>query len=123
MSKVKLNIWGRPFELSVVYDKCSGEEILDSQKAAVQTFLDAAPYDQAKGKIEKYVVQHSNGLLQDTIDNLFKYIMPKTIYVLRNSKLGDVAILCNFKFDMEHGLALIFNKGTLKSIDAQDAVL
>lgn len=124
MSKVKLEIWGRTFELSVIYDKCTGEEILESQKSAAEVFFEAAPYDQAKSKVEKYIAkQNKDKLPQTGVDNIFKYVMPKSIYVLRDSKVGDVAILCNYKFDMEHGLALIFSKGTLKSIDAQDSVL
>ena len=124
MSKVKIPIWGRSFELSVIYDKCSGEEVLDSQRDAIEDFLEDCPADQAKSKVEEYVINHAGAKLpQANIDNIFKYVMPKSIYVLRNSKLGDVAILCNYKFDMEHGLAIIFGKGKLKAIDAQDAVL
>lgn len=124
MSKVKVSIWGRPFELSVIYDKCAGEEVLDSQREAVEAFLGDCPVDRAKSKVEEYVINHAGAKLsQANIDNIFKYVMPKSIYVLRNSKLGDVAILCNYKFDMEHGLAIIFGKGKLKAIDAQDAVL
>lgn len=124
MSKVKISIWGRPFELSVIYDKCSGEEVLDSQREAVEAFLGDCPVDRAKSRVEEYVINHAGAKLsQANIDNIFKYVMPKSIYVPRNSKIGDVAILCNYKFDMEHGLAIIFGKGKLKAIDAQDTVL
>jgi len=124
MSKVKLSIWGRSFELGVIYDKCSGEEVLDSQRDAVEAFMEKCPADQAKSKVEAYVMKHAGDkFTQTNVDNIFKYVMPKTIYAPRDSKIGDVALLCNYKFDMEHGLAIIFSKGKLKAIDSQDAVL
>lgn len=36
---------------------------------------------------------------------------------------GLAAILCNYRFDMEHGLAVLFENGTYKSVGSQDTVL
>ena len=58
-----------------------------------------------------------------TVDNIFKYVMPKNIYVPRNLKKRVVAIMCNYKFDTEHGIAVVFENEQFKEIGAQDIAL
>lgn len=56
------------------------------------------------------------------IDNIFKYIMPKSIFVPRTEQ-KEVAIICNYKYDMEHGIAIVFENERLKEIGMQDIIL
>ncbi len=72
---------------------------------------------------KKYVIK--NGLKDmgmDSVDNIFKYVIPKTISVPK-AKKRVVAIMCNFKFDMEHGMAIVFEDEKIKKIGPQDIVL
>ena len=48
--------------------------------------------------------------------------MPKSIYVPRAEK-KIVAIICNYKFDIENGIAIVFENGTLKKIGPQEIIL
>ena len=91
MSKCKITIWDRAFDLSVVYECYAGEEVLESQKEA--------------------------------FENIFKYVMPKSIFVPHTKKHRIAAIMCNYKFDMEHGIAVVFENGKLKKVGTQDIVL
>ena len=100
MSKCKITIWDRAFDLSVVYECYAGEEILESQREAF-----------------------AGQLKDDGIENIFKYVMPKSIFVPHTKKHRIAAIMCNYKFDMEHGIAVVFENGKLKKVGTQDIVL
>lgn len=50
-------------------------------------------------------------------------VMPESIFVPHSKKHRTVAIMCNYKFDMEHGLAVVFENGLFKKVGPQDIVL
>ena len=124
MNKVRTQIWGREFELPVIIKQFKGKEITDTQKEAVERLeqnLDI--FNLAKDEVEKYIID--SGLKEkgiNEIDNIFKYVIPKSISVPK-SKKRVLALMCNFKFDMEHGLAIIFEDEKLKEVGPQDLVL
>ncbi len=124
MNKIKMNIWGRDFDLPVMIKQFKGKDITDEQNDAVEKFESSEKMvNAAKDEVEKYIIK--NGLKDagvDSVDNIFKYVIPKTISVPK-SKKRIVAIMCNFKFDMEHGLAIVFEDEKLKKIGPQDIVL
>ena len=124
MNKVKLNIWGRDFDLPVMIKQFKGKDITDEQKNALESFKTCEKaINAAKDDVEKYILK--NGLRDtgmDSVDNIFKYVIPKSISVPR-SKNRTVAIMCNYKFDMEHGLAIILENEKFKRIGPQDVVL
>ena len=59
----------------------------------------------------------------DKIENIFKYVMPKEIFVPHTEKHRNVAIMCNYKFDIEHGIAVLFENGQFKKVGPQDIAL
>lgn len=128
-----VTIWGRPFDLDIVFDCFDDEEILDNQREALSEFLDALKADdlqkpncveQAKPAVEKYCVDNSEGELEGAgVDNIFRYVIPTGIYVVRSEKDHEVALMCNFRFDLEHGMAIVFKNLKLSEIGPQDIVL
>ena len=48
--------------------------------------------------------------------------MPESLFVPRTEK-KTIAIMCNYKFDKEHGIAVVFEEGRLKEIGSQDIIL
>ena len=124
MNKIKMNIWGRDFDLPVMIKQFKGKDITDEQNDAVEKFESSEKMvNAAKDEVEKYIIK--NGLKDagvDSVDNIFKYVISKTIAVPK-SKKRIVAIMCNFKFDMEHGLAIVFEDEKFKKIGPQDIVL
>ncbi len=124
MNKVRTQIWGREFELPVIIKQFKGKEITDTQKEAVERLeqnLDI--FNLAKDEVEKYIID--SGLKEkgiNEIDNIFKYVIPKSISVPK-SKKRVLALMCNFKFDMEHGLSIIFENEKLKEVGSQDLIL
>lgn len=124
MNKVKVNLWGREFELFISYSCYPGEEVTDIQKNAVEVFCNNTnSVDKMLDELKKYVEKTSEAAVKSNeIDNIFKYVMPKSIFVPRsNNKV--VAIICNYKFDMENGIAVVFDSGKFKEIGTQDIII
>lgn len=55
--------------------------------------------------------------------NIFKYVVPKAIFIKRDHQKHIFALMCHFKLDMEHGLALVFQENKLVKIGAEDIIL
>ena len=121
---IKINIYGRKFELNIRYQKYTGEEIIESQYDAVSKFKHAN-IDSSLDKVKKFIIKDSKDYGDhpiDSIDNIFKYIKPKYLFVPRDDK-GIVAIMCDYKIDLEHGLAIVFKNGSYTNVGTQDIIL
>ena len=98
MNKIKMNIWGRDFDLPVMIKQFKGKEITDIQKDAVEKFTSCEKVvNEAKNDVEKYVIK--NGLKDmgmDSVDNIFKYVIPKTISVPKAKKRVVAIVLLLF---------------------------
>lgn len=123
--KIKVTIWGRELELGITYDCYSGEEILDSQKDAVKAFIkEANSIDNALDRVKDYCLSmNKEEIGSSTIDNIFKYVAPKYLYVVRNKEKHVISIMCNYKFDMENGIAVVFENEQFSKIGKQDIIL
>lgn len=124
MNSMNINIWGRDFELPVIIKQFKGKEIIDTQKEAEAEFRVCGNIvNTVKSEVEKYILENGlkeNGITE--IDNIFKYVIPKSILIPK-TKERVVAVMCNYKFDMEHGLAIVFENEKLKDIGPQDIIL
>lgn len=125
MNKEKMTIWGRAFELEIKYDCYTGEEIEDIQKEAVSSFLKSQKaVDGSLENVRDYCLKHHRAEIgSDVIENIFRYVAPKYLYVVRNPEKRIVAIMCNYKFDPEHGIAVVFENEKFSKIGQQDIVL
>lgn len=123
MSKSVLKIWGREFELNVVFECYPGEEVLESQRTALEQFCSTDAIDEALDYAKTYVKNTATSLVDSTVDNIFKYVMPKSIYVPHDKNAAKIAIMCNYRFDAEHGIAVVFENGKFKEIGTQDIIL
>ena len=121
VSMFKMKIWDRDFDLKVIYDCYAGEEILEEQKEALRKFSsDKKTIELSKEYVEKYCMnQNKEEIGSDRIDNIFKYVIPESIFVKRD---GCVAILCKYRYDEEHGIAVVFNNGQFKEVGSQDII-
>ena len=123
MNKVPLQIWGREFELGVSYQNYPGEEITENQQRTLAT-VPSVDYDIAKPGVEEYIRKYfASELGNDSLDNIFRFVMPKSILISRMKNSHIFAIMCNFKLDMEHGIAIIFENEKYKAVGPQDLIL
>ena len=119
----KMTIWGREFNIKVVYDAFTGEEILDEQREALDAFCAVAEELLSDPKeIKKYCMNKNKKEIGNSINNIFKYVIPVSLLIKRDPKERKVALLCNYRFDEEHGVALVYENEKLIHIGTQDDV-
>ena len=121
----KLTIWGREFELRVTFDCFDNEEVLPIQEQALEAFLKAeAAIEDSKKRVENYILNDDYAELETaSVDNIFKYVIPTDIYLPRTPDTRTAALLCDYRFDEEHGIAIVYENEKFKEIDTQDIVL
>lgn len=124
MNKANIKIWGRDFELPITIKTFDGGQPTEIQNKALEIFLSSSSMiDESKKYVENYICDNTLSKFDDDkIDNIFKYVMPNCIYVPKD-KNRIVAILCYYKFDMEHNLSIVFENEKFKSIGSEDEVL
>ena len=125
MSECKISIWYRVFDLNVVYECYPGEEVLETQREAFTMFKEnTEAISESLEAVKKYVLKTNAGLIADeSIENIFKYVMPRSLFVPHTKNHRTIAILCNYKFDIEHGIAVVFENGKFKMVGMQDIIL
>ena len=123
--KLVTKIWGREFTLDVYYKTYQGKKKEIDQIDSYYYFLnDSSELQKSKEKLIAYIEKnYKNELNGKTIENIFKYVLPKTLYISSNTDKRLVAVLCDFRFDEEHGLAIIFEKEKFQKIASQDDIL
>ncbi len=124
MNEYKLLIWGREFDLDVVYELYDDEELTDTQQDTVLN-IEKVSFDdpESRAKIVEYISNDYPDIETDVSDvNLFKYLIPKTIYVPQDDT-RIFALLFNYKFDEEHGFALVYENETLIDLGSEDIIL
>ena len=120
-----ITIWERQFDLRVIFDCFDNEEVLPIQEQALEAFLKAEnTIQESKNQLEKYILNDEYAKIEgDSIDNIFKYVIPTDIYIPRTPETRTVALLCDYRFDEEHGIAIVFENEHFKEIGEQDIVL
>ena len=56
-------------------------------------------------------------------DNIFSYIKPESIFVKRDKENPRVAIMCKYRYDPEHGIAVVFAHDGKVTVGIQDIIL
>ena len=125
INSLKLTIWEREFELPIVYDSLSdGVITLEQQKAIDNLECHLEWIESAKGLVEDYCKE---SLLEDDEnkkkDNIFSYVKPERLFVTRGNPFPQVAIMCKYRYDPEHGLAVVFSFDGKKEVGSQNIVL
>ena len=121
--KQKLLIWGREFDLDIVFNNYPGEDIVENENLVVEN-LSSIDFSDSLEPIKQYILKYySDNLEEKDISNIFKYVIPRRILVIKDVSKRVFAVMCNFKFDMEHGLAILYENEQYKEVGAQDIVL
>lgn len=122
MNKVKLVIWNRSFELPVAFDCYDDEKILDAQYEALDKFCtNEMAIAEAKSDVERYCIQLNGKEIGTNIDNIFKYVMPSSLYIRRTDSTDRfVGLVCKYRFDPEDGLVVLFKNEALFEIGTSD---
>ena len=123
MSKISLMIWNREFDLEVKYYNFPDQEVSDNQRKTAENIRNV-DFNQVLNEVKEYIKNNNNNMLAEKdIINVFKYIMPKKFLVFRSENIRVFSIICDYKFDMEHGIAIMFENEKFTFIGSTDEVL
>ena len=125
IKKIDIKIWGRDFSLKVEYDCFKGETVTNGQnKLLDDLLLNESWIEESKKDVEKFC---KKALEKDETnnkkDNMFSYVKPDYIFVKRDDKKPRIAIMCKYKYDIEHGIAVVFSDKGEISVGIQDIIL
>ena len=126
MTSITLDIWGREFNLEIVYDYVDElEEILPIQKEAASKFVEKKEMiNESLQAVKQYCIKRDEDKFEDNkIDNIFKYVIPTKLYVIRNDKDRCVAIMCDYRYDLEHGIAVVYKNEKFLKVDDQANII
>ena len=111
--------------MNVVYDCYSGESVTQEQFNALDKFISSPKWiANAKKDVEKHCkkqVMHDDA--NQKKDNIFSYIKPEAVFIKRDKTKPRVALMCKYRYDPEHGLAVVFDTNGKVTVGAQDIIL
>lgn len=125
IESLKISIWGRESSLPIEYDCYEGETVTIEQINAVNHFSDHTEWiEYAKSRVESFC---NDQVMEDEDNgkknNIFSYIKPECIFVKRDKAHPRIALMCKYRYDPEHGLAVVFSyKGEI-TVGIQDIIL
>ena len=122
---IDIEIWGRCFSLEVEYDCYAGESVTKKQIKAFENFRQHPEWiEKAKMYVEDFFKTNVESDDENQKkDNIFSYIKPIGIFVKRDEEKSRIAIMCKYRYDQEHGLAIVFDKQGKVTVGLQDIIL
>ena len=125
MKNVKITIWDREFNLPVDFDIRDDEDVTSIQIEAVKKFISSKEnINHSIYEVVDYCSKKNPREFKfDNKGNIFKYVIPKYLFVPNDKHNRIVAIMCNYKFDQDNGIAVVFKNEKFSSIGNQDSIL
>ncbi len=122
---LKITIWDREFTLPVEYDCYEGEDVTPEQLSALEELTSHSSWiEKSKKSVEDYCREE---VLADDDNqkknNIFSYVKPERLFVKRDNKNPRVALMCKYRYDPEHGLAVVFSPDGAVTVGIQDIIL
>ncbi len=125
LNNTELSIWGRQLSIPVEYEFYDEEVISDFQKELLKQFV-AQPerISNSKSLVESYCKEDVEGDSDNLKkNNIFSYLKPDYIFVKRSNKNPAIALMCKYRYDPEHGIAIVFYENDRIKIGSQDIIL
>ena len=124
IDSIELVIWDRNFSLPIEYNCYEGEVITTEQNDALMNFISHKDWiENAKRVVEVYckedVITDEGNLKKD---NIFSYVKPECIFV-KHEENPRIALMCKYRYDLEHGLAVVFSSDGKITVGQQDIIL
>ena len=123
MPKTSMNIWGKQFKLDIIYDVYEDEKILPIQEEALKKITsNSKAIDATLPRVKKYCLESELIGNVTAIDNIFNYVKPKALYIKRSKTSRIAALICDYKLDTDHGMAIVFKNEKFSEIGSQDII-
>lgn len=123
-----LIVWGREFDLEILYEEYEGEDRTLAQSIALQELLARwAVVDASLDRVIRFCEDEYPKMLETisgnrVIDNIFRFVMPESLFVLRREDVRAVELLCRSRLDPEHGLSVYFENESLAGIGTGSSI-
>lgn len=125
IDELKMQLWGRCVALPIEYNCYGGREVTNEQIEAVQRFISHPEWiERSRSKVEaycQYIVQNDAEIEKKS--NIFEYIKPDCLFVKRDKKNPRIALMCDYRYDVEHGIAIVFSSDGQITVGTQDIIL
>lgn len=128
MRSKMVSIWGRAFDLKISYDHYDDDTIpSDMAEARDRLFESWHAVDDSLTALKDYCAERNGSEIEQLegtrcVDNIFRIAVPDCLFVLPSGATRRVALMLNYRFDPEEGLALLFENESLKTICPQSEV-
>lgn len=122
---LEIKIWDRDFILPVEFDCYKGEKVTKEQTDALKAFSSHDDWiAKSKQHIEDFCRERvSEDEDNQKKDNIFSYVKPDYIFIKRDKEHPRVALMCKYRYDPEHGLAIVFSSKGEITVGIQDIIL
>ena len=121
---IEIEIWEKSFILPIEYDCYEDEEITDEQLQILNQFISHPEWiEQSKFVVENYCKDQVIDDKNAKKDNIFSYVKPEYLFIKRDKKKPQVALMCKYRYDLEHGLAIVFSSDGKATVGIQDMIL
>ncbi len=120
-----LTIWDREFDLPIEYNCHKGMRPTKVQLDALRSFVSHTEWiEKSKAEVEAFCKEK---VLEDEDnqkkDNIFSYIKPDYLLVKRDAEKPRIALMCKYRYEPEHGLAIVYSADGEIIVDIQDVIL
>lgn len=125
INTIDLTIWEREFSLEIDYDCFEDEVPSQEQMNSLNEFLANPDWiEESKEYIEEFCKEKVYEDAENTKkDNIFSYIKPDYIFVKAEKNNPRIALMCKYRYDKEHGLAVVFTTTGDITVGIQDIIL
>ena len=126
MSSIVMSTWGKEITLEVRFDLLDDERISSMQAYALGTiFVSWGAVNAALDAVKSYCLENDGNMFASEcgtarIDDIFDVVEPYSLFVVRDNSKRSVALMCHYRLDPEHGLALLFENERLTKIGPED---
>lgn len=121
---IDLVIWGKMISLPVEYS--DSVKMGTAEKTAISikefSFNSADITNKSITAVKSYVNKSAEAIGETVTGNLFDYITPHMMLVGIDEGSTNIALLCGFKYDPEHDIAIIFREQLFVEVGSQDLV-
>jgi len=126
MSGIVMSTWGKEITLEVRFDLLDNERVTSQQEYALGAiFVSWGAVNAALDAVKSYCLENDGDMLASEcgtarIDDIFDIVEPYSLFVVRDDSKRSVALMCHYRLDPEHGLALLFENERLTKIGPED---
>ncbi|MGN0297760.1 MAG: hypothetical protein ACI4C1_01005 [Lachnospiraceae bacterium] len=117
--KIKLNVWGREFNIDLIFQNYSGQAPDELQWKTYQNFMKQFDMhmEEAYQAFEGYCAERYPEEIGSKFQNIFKYIIPRLIFIEEEfNGICSIGFDCYFRLNLEDNLVAKFENDILVEV-------